>query len=159
MGSHCRQELDEQTTRHAALVEEQQQLHRRALDVLNQQSVAEREQLRASLKEQHEWERGESQRANQLAVEALREALQQQGQQQLEQERLEHGRKMADLQVEMTAQHDREKSSLREEGILEIKKHRDQLEKLLAERRNEVCMYVCLYVCMYVCIYVQWNLR
>ncbi len=131
-------ELEKQNARRVALIEEHRKLHKQELALLGQRLGAEREQLAAAMGEHHQQEKQDLQEANRLAVEALREAMRLQSQQQLEEVRLQHGRKMADLQVELAAEHEREKKSLRGECGLEIQRHRGQVEKLLAERNKEV---------------------
>jgi hypothetical protein len=100
--------------------------------------VSEREELAASLRERHHEEKEEMQTANQLAVEALQRSLLLQGQQEVEQVEREYAMKMADLQVVLTAEHEKEKKSVRAKCEAEIHKHREQTEKLLTERKKEV---------------------
>ena len=134
----CRSELEEQRARHAALVEEERQSHSKELAALGRRLAGEREELAASLGERHQKDKEEMQMANQMAVETMRKSLLLQGQQQVGQVEREYSMKMADLQVDLTAGHEREKRSLRAECEAEIQKHREQTERLLAERRNEV---------------------
>lgn len=134
----CRSELEEQRVRHATQVEEERQSHSKELAALGRQLAGEREELAASLVERHQKEKEEMQLANQMAVETLRKSLLLQGQQQVEQVEREYAIKMADLQVDLTVEHDKEKRTLRAKCEVEIQKHREQTEKLLAERRNEV---------------------
>ena len=133
-----RNQLEEQNIRYDTLMEDLSKTHKIELEKLRQQSVAERESLRAEMAERHQKEREDAQCANQLAVEALKQSLQLQGQEEMERERQQHNRRMANLQVELREDHEKEKRDLRKESALEIQKHQKQVEKLLAERIKEV---------------------
>ena len=64
--------------------------------------------------------------------------LEQQNQQMADQLRSEYNTKMADQQVELMAEYERDKKSLYEEGELEIRRYQDQMNIMIANRRNEV---------------------
>lgn len=133
-----RQELQEQSTQHADVVKQQVQLHRQQLEVMGKRLTAEREQLVGHLEEKHHQQQVDLQQANQIAVEALRRILEQQNQQMADQLRSEYDTKMADQQVELMAEYERDKKNLCEEVELEIRRHEDQINILIANRRNEV---------------------
>lgn len=120
------------------MVEQDKDSHSQEIEALKKQFTAEKDELSESLREQHDREKQNLQQANQLAVHTLREKLQHKNQCNLERVRLEQNRKMADLQVELLAEFERDKKNLHEEHELEIQTRRDRMEKLMAERNIEV---------------------
>ena len=130
--------MEELKRSHEGELSSQKQIYSQDLDALEKQFILDKEQLAKSLKDQHGRQYKEIQQAHQLAVQSLREILQHQSLEQLEEAQAEHSRKMAELQVDLSAEHDREKKTLRDEHEMEARKHQEQIKKLMAEKDNQV---------------------
>ena len=107
------------------------------LNALEMQFISDKEQLAETLKEQHKQQCQEIQRAHQLAMQALREILQHQSLEQLEEAQVEHSRKMTELQEGIAAEHEREKETLREQHQQETQKHKELMNRQIEERKRE----------------------
>lgn len=147
-----RLELEEVSTRHSSFMEEQTLHHRQELEVLRTQLTAEMEGACEELRERCGREKQELQSANKLAVEALREVLEQQYYQQLEQASLEHASQREALREELLSRQEGERERLEEQHRLSLQKQQDKMEKMMAERKNEVSAreYLSFNMCCYI---------
>ncbi len=130
--------MEELKKSHSKELATQKQAYKQDLHALEAQFISDKEHHAESLKEQYETQYQEIQQAHQLAVQGLKEILQHQSLEQLEDTQAEHSKRMAELKTELSVEHESEKRTLLEEHALETQKYQEQINKLIAQWKNEV---------------------
>ena len=115
------------------------QLNLQEIEAIQKKFDVEKDLLVKDLSDQHAKEEYTLHQANQLAVATLRETLEQQSQERVEQARLRHEREIEEMREELLSEHKKNEKKLCEEHRMNLHRHQREMEKLLAERTTEVC--------------------
>ena len=110
-----------------------------------QQFKEDKDKLTEELKQQHDSELLDVQKANKLAVASLREQLELEREASLQQMAGRHAEDMSMLRDELSAQHQAEVAGLRGIHENDINTHRQQLRDMLELRKSEVSLWKTLH--------------